>query len=705
MNKPYFVPEEQLRESIESLTQRNRRERQRRIDTELILEGNHKLSIASTANDAFRVFLKLIEQFFHYENALILHRFEHHAWKMFFCDDSRQTLNWIAGDLTERVLQNDVSVVFDVSQVFEFQNMPEHWCKARYGSAILSGLRSEMGQWLLLLGHHQVGQFGQDNRHLLKRLLPLLRQRLVNLEYQEHLKSIVAQRTEALRYSEQRFMSFAQTASDWFWETDANYRLIYISSGLGLESRPIYGHLLGRSLLSLQVHEHVEAAVFPNLLHERQSLRNILFVIDETENQPSFWGELSGEPYLDSHGRFAGFRGSVRDVTQERADRRALRLAKEEAERANHAKSDFLAMMSHEIRTPMNAIVGMIELLKDELHSTVAKSLLQNAQQASQLLLNIINDVLDISKLEAGRLQLEQHRFLLSDVIDQVVDQLTETAKAKGLVIRRDIQCCRDVYLIGDSYRLAQILLNLVANGIKFTDHGGLTITLSGHCESKDLCQFELAVQDTGIGIPQEDIELLFEPFRQLSQSHARLYGGTGLGLAIVKQLVDAMGGQLWVNSQVGEGSCFTVCLTLPKSRCILSDKPRLDYLPTIPTKKILVVEDSPSNQLVIRLMLEKLGHQVIIAQDGASALDVQDLTTVDLILMDLQMPGIDGYETTRCLRNKGILCPIIALTANTQERERCIGAGMNDLVSKPLRRQVLQSFLYRLFNSSADNY
>lgn len=701
MNEHPFL-EENMRESLETLTQKTQQERQRRIDTELILQGNHRLSLAKEPAQAWQIFLKLLRQFFDYQHAFIWRCSKEGSWQLFWHDlpdqHLAQTLSWQPHKWTQRLLDGEVSVMFAPGQVCEFRELPES-LHVHFTSALGCALQGEVNHWLLVLGDSHHGQFGPYHRQLLKRLRPLLRQQLVNLEYQAHLKAMVAQRTEALLRSEQRFKSFAQTASDWFWETDEQLRFIYISSGLGAESQPIYSYLLGQSLLSLNIAAASKTCPvrLNQQLNRREPIHNVDFAITDDAKEP-FWGALSGEPYYDAQGVFMGYRGSVRDITQERADRIALRTAKEDAEKANHAKSDFLAMMSHEIRTPMNAIVGMVELLREEHISEQSQTLLNNAHNASRLLLNVISDVLDISKLEAGRLELEQQSFVFRQVIEQVYGQLLPSANAKQISLRYETDECVDHYLVGDPHRLAQILMNLVANGIKFTEKGYVLIRLHNVGCDEQTCQLQLEVNDTGIGIDETDFSVLFEPFRQLSQSHARQFGGTGLGLSIVKRLVDAMQGQIEVDSRLGEGTSFRIRLALPKAPAKSYFDEQNPALSQVRKLNILVIEDSPSNQLVIRLMLEKLGHQVWIADDGHQALNVPDIENINLIFMDLQMPGIDGYQTTQLLRQRHIDCPIIALTANVQERERCLACGMNELLSKPVRRQELAELLHQFF-------
>jgi signal transduction histidine kinase/ActR/RegA family two-component response regulator len=699
--------EVELRESLESLAQKNQQERQRRLDTDVILEGSHKLSLANSLPHAVEAYLDLLHRFVEFENAVFL-RAGDVQWKVDYAShDALRQMHWLPSHFSERLLLENISVLFRPASIKEFALLPGDVLTRFFGSAIVIGIRTEMNSWLLVLGHPQSKAFAHEHKRSFKRLRPLLAQRLMNLEYQDQLKTMVAKRTEALRRSEQRFMSFAQTASDWFWETDDQFLITFLSSALEDGRDSIFPDLCGIDFFALrsqQEQSHLPKwLAFEKQISSREKISDFRFEMHAPE-QPLRWMALNGEPYFDAMGHYAGYRGGARDITQEMRDQAALKQAKEDAERAYQAKSEFLATMSHEIRTPMNAIVGMIDLLSDAPLENQSRGLLDNAKQASGLLLNIINDVLDYSKFEVNGVQLEIAPFKPSAVVKSVVSQLQEMANKKLLYLVDESTGDVGIDLLGDASRLTQVLLNLVTNSIKFTEQGQVDVLLVVSSVSSDRCHLQFKIQDTGIGIAADDIRFLFEPFKQLNQSHARVYGGTGLGLAITKRIVDAMGGTLSVESEQGRGSCFYVDVVFP----LVRHARQPEALPTMPSIEvmqplnILVVEDSASNRLIVRLMLEKLGHTVELVENGEKALAITDWTDFDAILMDIQMPGIDGLEATVRLRQRGVAVPIIALTANVmvEDRWRCQEAGMDDFIGKPLKSSELKRKLLKVIAS-----
>ena len=414
------------------------------------------------------------------------------------------------------------------------------------------------------------------------------------------------------------------------------------------------------------------------------------------------------------------------EIAERKKTELALAKAKEEAEAASKSKSDFLSNMTHEIRTPMNGIIGVAQLLRLTTQTPEQQSYTQLLQESADILLNLLNDILDFSKIESKKLQLENRMFNLMDSLKFVYELLKQSAINKDIQLEYKMQSHVPEAIIGDEYRLRQILLNLIINAIKFTDSGKVTIEAS----YEDIIprHLHLAIADTGIGIQGDRLATLFNPFTQVDTSISRKYGGTGLGLAICKNLVELMEGHIWVESlgNIGGnppqnwlpsktsedlGAIFHFTIALPSS-LPSSSKPKDDAI-NIDSEmakkfplRILLAEDNPMNQRLISIILQKFGYQITIANNGLQALEAVRSQMYDVVLMDVQMPEMDGISATRWIRQNLAYQPyIVAITANSSilDRQSCLESGMNNFISKPVKIQELARIISNASKSKTE--
>ncbi|WP_045380497.1 response regulator [Vibrio campbellii] len=566
--------QEALQEALVELKEARQREKLLADENKAILSAISAMSEARNRHEIFSGLNSVLKKYIDFDDFIVITRdCNQQNFKTLLSTNSVfDRASWLPGNASERALNGECILLFEPMRLKEFEGL-NSFIKSQVSSMLLTGIRSEVTQTIIILVGAQKGHFSIENKETLRRFRPLIERAVIDIETKEKLQRIVEVRTSQLAK------------------------------------------------------------------------------------------------------------------------------AREEAERANQSKSEFLAMMSHEIRTPLNSVLGMLDILRQSTLTESQSEVLNQMECSADLLLAIISDILDLSKIESGSFRLSEQWTNLRDAVTLVISQQKQVATSKNLSF--EYQCNLDnnkQYWI-DSTRLSQVLFNLIGNASKFTDFGGINVSVI----ERD-GELVISVVDTGIGIPQSKIGHLFTAFHQGDSSITRRFGGTGLGLAITKHLVEMMRGTISVKSEENVGSHFEI--KIPVLTRNNQDRP-VKIEPNHPSKAVnlLVVEDTESNQLVIKLILNKLGHNVFIASHGAEAIAFleEQRQNIDIILMDVSMPIMDGITATRLIRQKGINIPIIALTAHALESDKttCMKAGMDGFVSKPVRRQEIYEAIKSLVETA----
>jgi signal transduction histidine kinase/CheY-like chemotaxis protein len=450
-------------------------------------------------------------------------------------------------------------------------------------------------------------------------------------------------------------------------------------------------------------------AIWDSAVAERAALPEIVCRFGAAEDAER-WVAVRAEPVSHDQGALDGYVGIAADITEPKRSAMALAAAKAAAESANAVKSEFLAHMSHEMRTPLNGIVGMTALALDGELTADQRDCLETVQGSAESLLTLVGDVLDFSRLEAARLPLRVRSFDLRETIARTLKPLAIRAAHRGLELRHAIDPETPDQLSGDADRLRQVLINLVANAIKFTEAGRIDVAIASRPGADGSVVVSFAVTDTGIGIPLDKQRIIFAPFEQVDGSLTRTHDGTGLGLAIAAKLVALMGGEMSVDSTLGRGSTFrfTARLTPEASSAVAIPAAALAPAATITPLHVLVVDDNEVNRRIALRMLRKLGHTAVEAENGRLALAALEDDDYDLVLMDIQMPEMDGLAATTAIRERerdsGVHVPIVALTAHALENDRtmCLAAGMDGHLTKPLTVKALTTAIAQSMSAAA---
>jgi PAS domain S-box-containing protein len=561
-------------------------------------------------------------------------------------------------------------------------------------SAAAQALASLNDAFDLLLEGYRVGQSSGETDNLVE-----ISQKVLWLTQQRERMRL------ALKRSEERFDLAMQGANDGLWDWDVAADTVYFSPrwkamiGYGVDeigdtfnewSERIHPEDLSEAMATITAYCQSDHSHYESIFRFRHKDGRYLWVLSRAV------------AVRDAQGKIVRLVGTHSDITANKLAEASLRQAKEAAEAANRAKSEFLANVSHEIRTPMNGVLGMLNLAMDTQLDATQRDYIQTAHDSADALMAIINDILDLSKIEAGRLDLHNEDFSLHDLLRACSQLFAPRCESKRLAFESTLDPALPNKVHGDPVRLRQVLVNLLGNAVKFTESGSVTLI----ARPLDDGRLDFRVRDTGIGITAEYQTRIFEAFSQADGSITRKFGGTGLGLTISQRLTQLMGGDLTLRSTPGQGSEFGFALPLPAAdpASAAAVEPVPDAAEPRASLKILLAEDNRINQKVAISLLEKAGHQVHAVSSGEAAIEaIAADERFDLVLMDMQMPDMDGLDATRRIRADEAAqgkrrLPIIALTANAfaSDRERCLAAGMDDFLSKPLNRGQLMEAIIR---------
>jgi PAS domain S-box-containing protein len=563
-------------------------------------------------------------------------------------------------------------------------------------------MRHRDGHWVQILGRARVLARDADGRPTLLAGIKLdISERGIReaalLKAKTELEEALAER----RTARQSFADLASASDAWLWEQDCNLRFTRYSRGENPTEHEVPGRgVLGKThdewlIENPGLREGADWNIVLDAQRDRVPFTNFVFPMRSAKTATERWYRISGAPVSDSEGRFRGYRGVGADVTE-------LYIAKAKAENANKAKSSFLANMSHEIRTPLNGVLGMAEILEGRLQDPDHRKMIGVIRRSGKELLSILNDILDMSKIEAGKLELETMPFDPAEIAQRVHDLHSNIATAKQI----DFEVllgpgARDLRQ-GDPLRVQQVLHNLTSNAIKFTETGEVEIRVSARADKP----LRIEVRDTGIGMTEDQVNRLYDEFTQADSTVTRRYGGTGLGMSITRRLVDMMGGTLVVQSEPGVGTTVRVELPLPATTRLPASyqgMPR-NRMADLAGRKLLIADDNPTNCLVIRTILESCGAEVTIVSDGLSAVNLWRPGAFDAVLLDIAMPVMDGLaalsEIRRLEREHGVKpAPIIAATANVMPHQVAdyIAAGFDSCVPKPISASELSQAILTL--------
>lgn len=556
--------------------------------------------------------------------------------------------------------------------------------------------------WQELLTRVNTAYQGADQeRYVLERTLSIS-----SNEMQKLYENLKRSSESALNQEKDKLLSILTSLADGILEIDIQGNILYANPVALATLNMTHAALTNKQLLDFfRLHSADLTPIEHNhqlesLLQQTNGFRDdnaLLIRADQSQLAVSF--ALSP---IQQNNSIAGYVVTFRDMSLQKAAEEELRKAKELAEDAAETKANFLATMSHEIRTPLNGVIGTATLLSDTSLDATQQEYVSTLKRSAEVLLSLINDILDFSKMDAGKLTLESIPFAPTALINDLNSMFQSQFEQKNLKTHYQLDDKLPTWLLGDEHRLRQVLINLIGNALKFTEQGEVTVYVKLVGVLGNQCRIRFSVQDTGIGISTVAQARLFEAFTQADGSTTRQFGGTGLGLSISKKIVELMKGKLQVESTEGQGSRFFFDILLNKTDSPINSsvKPEIITPASVKGKKVLLVEDNKINQMVAGKLLEKFGYAYDIAENGLQAVEKATSNHYDTILMDCQMPVLDGFEATQRIRQLEQTgsqhTPIIGLTANALagDREKCLACGMDDFTTKPIKLDELASKL-----------
>ncbi|PWI34141.1 hybrid sensor histidine kinase/response regulator [Vibrio albus] len=687
-----ILEQESLQEALQELRRSKDRQRILSEENEAILTTISAISSAENRQNIFNELLSVLRKYIQFDDALVLMKADNSSSFSTFLstDKNYDEMLWREESKFVRALKGECILLYEPKELRAFESLPVT-IRNQLESALVTGISTKISQSVIILIGKEKGKITIKSKNTLQRFRPLIERAVIDIDHKERLQSLVSARTTEVLENKQRFHDFANSVGDWLWETDESCNFTYQSND-NISFIEIKNNNLKDSILSCNCGCDMRGTVNEVItaIESREPFREKEICL----NDGNSWISISGRTYYSDCGNFLGYRGSAKDITAKIRQVSELKKAKKEALEASKAKSEFLAMMSHEIRTPLNTVLGLLDVLLNSVMMKEQRNILQKMEQSAELLLAIISDILDLSRIESGHFSLDNQSCQLKEVISNSIQHHSSHAERKKINLTTTFSSDLPDIIWIDPTRLSQILFNLVGNAIKFTPEGKVSIRIY----QKGMKDLIIEVQDTGIGIPSNTINLLFQPFKQADGTITRQFGGTGLGLAITKKLLELMKGSIEVNSIEGDGSCFIVSIpmVLPSQNIEFDINKEVDEKQN--SRKILLAEDNKTNQMVIKLMLNKLGHEVFLADNGQEAVELlkEKDHNIDLVFMDISMPVLDGLSAARKIRESGTTTPIVALTAHAMDTDKmeCFQAGMSAFITKPVRAKELKDII-----------